>query len=85
MANAGSGALVDMTGRRVFLQTLSLLIGGASLLALGAADGIWLIISMLIFIGFTNNLWHPQPFHIYQISIRIIGVMFFRYIPLVQV
>ena len=59
VANAGSGALVDITGRRVFLQTLSLLIGGASLLVLGAADGIWLIISMLIFIGFTNNLWHP--------------------------
>ena len=59
IANAGSGAIVDITGRRVFLQCLSLLIGGGALLVLGAAEGIWLIISMLIFIGATNNLWHP--------------------------
>lgn len=59
VANAGSGAIVDITGRRVFLQFLSLVIGGGALLVLGAAEGMWLIIAMLIFIGATNNLWHP--------------------------
>ena len=59
VANAGTGAIVDITGRRVFLQFLSLLIGGGALLVLGAAEGMWLIIAMLIFIGATNNLWHP--------------------------
>ena len=59
VANAGSGAIVDITGRCVFLQVLSLLIGGGALLVLGAAERMWLIIAMLVFIGATNNLWHP--------------------------
>ena len=34
-ANAGSGALVDITGRRVLLQAISLVIGGGALFIMG--------------------------------------------------
>jgi len=58
-ANAGSGAVVDITGRKVLIQSVSLIIGGAALMAVGLANGIWLLIGLLVIIGFTNNLWHP--------------------------
>ena len=58
-ANVGSGAVVDITGRRVLTQVASLVIGAAALVSVGMADGIWLLVAMLVFIGSTNNLWHP--------------------------
>ena len=85
-ANAGSGALVDITGRRVLLQAVSLVIGGAALMVLGLAEGIWLIIAMLVFIGATNNLWHPAAISYlserfpgnrgYVLSIHTLGASF---------
>jgi len=85
-ANAGSGALVDITGRRVLLQALALVVGGAALMAMGLAEGVWLIIGMLIFIGVTNNLWHPAAISYlsdrypqnrgYVLSIHTLGASF---------
>ena len=85
-ANAGSGALVDITGRRVLLQVISLVIGGAALFIMGLAQGSWLIILTLVFIGATNNLWHPaaisylsERFPVnrgYVLSIHTLGASF---------
>ena len=58
-ANFGSGPLVDLTGRRVLFQIVSLLVGAAALLGFGVA-GAFLWLAVLVgFIGATNNLWHP--------------------------
>jgi len=58
-ANFGSGLVVDVTGRRVVFQVISLALGAAALAACGAADGLWLLFPMVILMGATNNLWHP--------------------------
>ena len=58
-ANVGSGAVVDMTGRRVLTQVASLIIGGLALAVVGVAAGIWALAGLVVFIGLTNNLWHP--------------------------
>lgn len=58
-ANVGSGAVVDMTGRRVLTQVVSLVIGGLALAFVGIAAGIWALAGLVVFIGLTNNLWHP--------------------------
>ncbi len=85
-ANAGSGVLVDITGRRILLQAISLVIGGAALFVMGLAQGSWLIIFMLVFIGATNNLWHPAAISYlserfpgnrgYVLSIHTLGASF---------
>ena len=85
-ANAGSGALVDITGRRVLLQAISLVIGGGALFIMGLAEASWLIIFMLVFIGATNNLWHPAAISYlaerfpgsrgYVLSIHTLGASF---------
>ncbi len=59
LANVGSGAVVDIRGRRVLVQAASLIIGAASLMAMGlTAKAIWLV-PLVALIGVTNNLWHP--------------------------
>ncbi len=58
-ANLGSGAVVDMTGRRVLTQVASLIVGGLALAFVGTAVGIWALAGLVVFIGLTNNLWHP--------------------------
>lgn len=58
-ANVGSGAVVDIRGRRVLVQSFSLVVGALSLMAMGLAQqAIWLI-PLVVLIGITNNLWHP--------------------------
>ena len=58
-ANVGSGAVVDIRGRRVLIQCASLVIGAASLMAVGLAHkAVWLI-PLVMLIGATNNVWHP--------------------------
>lgn len=59
LANLGSGPVVDMTGKRVLWQVVSLVIGAVALL--GFAQGMsygWVLLAV-IFIGASNNLWHP--------------------------
>ncbi|MDD9876198.1 MAG: MFS transporter [Magnetovibrio sp.] len=58
-ANAGSGAVVDITGRRVRIQAAALVIGAGAFIGVGMADGVWLLVAMIVIIGVTNNLWHP--------------------------
>lgn len=58
-ANFGSGAAVDLVGRRVFLQVIALVIGAIALAGMKFATGFWFVFAMLAFIGATNNLWHP--------------------------
>lgn len=59
LANAGSGAIVDIRGRRVLVQACSLVIGAASLMAMGLAQQALWLVPLVILIGITNNLWHP--------------------------
>lgn len=59
LANFGSGPLTDVTGRRVALQVLSLLLGAAALAALGLAGGLLTLAALVAVIGVSNNLWHP--------------------------
>jgi MFS family permease len=58
-ANVGSGAIVDIRGRRVLVQSASLVIGAASLMAMGLALQVFWLIPLVVLIGVTNNLWHP--------------------------
>jgi len=58
-ANVGSGAAVDVTGRRVVLQTGALVIGALALIGLDSGFGMVGLVVMVVIIGVTNNLWHP--------------------------
>lgn len=58
-ANVASGAIVDIAGRRVVIQALSLVIGASALIAVGFSAELIGVAIAVIFIGFTNNLWHP--------------------------
>ena len=59
LANFGSGPVTDVTGRRVALQVVSLLIGAAALAGLGLAGGLVALVGLVAAIGISNNLWHP--------------------------
>ena len=59
LANFGSGLLVDVTGRRVFFQVASLLIGAGALFAFGASRHLMVLAALVTLIGASNNLWHP--------------------------
>ncbi len=59
LANLGSGAVVDISGRRVLVQATAITIGAGALAALGLATNILWLLAPVIFIGITNNLWHP--------------------------
>lgn len=59
LANFGSGVLVDVTGRKVLLNLVSLVVGAVAL-ALFGATAVYLLLCLLVgLIGATNNLWHP--------------------------
>lgn len=58
-ANFGSGLLVDVTGRRVLFQVVSLLIGAGALMAFGVSDRLVVLGLLVALIGASNNLWHP--------------------------
>ncbi|MEE9316727.1 MAG: MFS transporter [Rhodospirillales bacterium] len=58
-ANFLSGLIVDVTGRRIVYSVSALAIGGAALLGVGGAPGLWMLFPMVVLIGATNNLWHP--------------------------
>ncbi len=59
IANAGSGAVVDISGRYVRIACFSLVVGALALISIGfGSDMSWLVLPIII-IGLTNNLWHP--------------------------
>ena len=59
IANLGSGAVVDIAGKRIIVQALSLIIGALALIAVGWSAGLAGLFLPIILIGLTNNLWHP--------------------------
>ena len=59
VANFGSGLLVDITGRRMLFQIVSLLIGGFALFAFGWTSHLLVFLGVVILLGVSNNLWHP--------------------------
>ena len=59
VANFGSGLMVDITGRRIVFQIVSLIVGGAALLTFGLVSEFLLLTALVILLGVSNNLWHP--------------------------
>ena len=59
LTNFGSGLMVDITGRRVSLQIVSLLIGAGALFAFGVSEQFLVLAFLVMLIGASNNLWHP--------------------------
>ncbi len=58
-ANFGSGVVVDVTGRKVVFQILSLVVGAGALAVFGVT-GLYVVLAVMVaLIGATNNLWHP--------------------------
>ena len=57
--NIFSGALVDVTGRRVPILVASLTVGALALASFGMADGVLGLLPLVVLIGCTNNMWHP--------------------------
>lgn len=58
-ANLFSGPLVDITGKRVMWQALSLAIGTLALFLMGSAGLYIVVAALMVLIGASNNLWHP--------------------------
>ena len=59
VANFGSGLMVDITGRRIVFQVVSLILGGVALLAFGLVREFLVLTVLVILLGASNNLWHP--------------------------
>lgn len=59
VANFVSGAAVDVTGRRVLFQVISLLLGAAAIVGFGLSDSFLALCAMIAVVGASNNLWHP--------------------------
>lgn len=71
-ANAGSGAIVDISGRYIRIACWSLVIGALALIGVGLGDDgqyamAWLILPIIV-IGLTNNLWHPAAISFLSLS-----------------
>lgn len=58
-SNVIGGPAVDMTGRRILFQVLSLIVAGLALVGLGLSGNFFLIAAMGVLIAAANNLWHP--------------------------
>ena len=59
VSNFFSGPLVDITGRKVLFQILSVAIGAAALAAMGLAGTFVTVAGLVAIIGVTGNTWHP--------------------------
>ena len=85
-ANFGSGLLVDVTGSRVFLMLVSLVLGALAFLGAGWAQELSFLLVIMVFVGITNNLWHPPAISFlsrlypnsrgYTLSIHAFGASF---------
>ncbi len=58
-ANVPSGAVVDMTGRRVACQLVSLVCASIAVLGLAVTDEFWLVALCVGLLAAMNTLWHP--------------------------
>lgn len=59
VANFASGALVDITGRRVVFMILSLILGGGAFAAFATGPALIVLTLLVVLIGVSVNLWHP--------------------------
>jgi MFS transporter, FSR family, fosmidomycin resistance protein len=59
VSNFFSGPLVDITGRKVLFQILSVAIGATALAAIGLAGTLLTLAGLVAVIGVTGNAWHP--------------------------
>jgi MFS family permease len=86
IANAGSGAVVDITGRYFTAAWMSLVIGALALIAFGLGDDLIWLGAAVVVIGVTNNLWHPAAISLlsraypasrgFALSIHTLGATF---------
>ena len=60
--NIGSGAIVDLTGRRVVVLGFGLAGCAIAMLGIGLSPSLLGLIVGAIIIGGANNLWHPAAF-----------------------
>jgi MFS family permease len=58
-ANFFSGPLIDISGRKVLFQILSVAVGALALAGIGMAATFLAIAGLVAVIGVTANLWHP--------------------------
>lgn len=58
-SNVIGGPAVDVSGRRILFQIVSLLMAGLALVGLGLSGNFFLIAFMGVLIAAANNLWHP--------------------------
>jgi MFS family permease len=58
-SNVIGGPAVDVSGRRILFQIVSLLMSGLALVGLGLSGNFFLIAFMGVLIAAANNLWHP--------------------------
>ncbi len=59
LANFVSGAIVDLTGRRVLFQIVSLLLGSVAIVGFALSSQFIVLCAMIAVVGASNNLWHP--------------------------
>ncbi len=59
VANAGSGAVADISGRYMAIACGSLVLGALAMAVFGLGQSFAWLIAPIIVIGATNNLWHP--------------------------
>ncbi|MEM9681654.1 MAG: MFS transporter [Pseudomonadota bacterium] len=60
VANFVSGLAVDVSGRRVLIQIVALLIGAAAILVFGISSSYLLLCIMIGLMGASNQAWHPS-------------------------
>jgi MFS transporter, FSR family, fosmidomycin resistance protein len=59
LANFATGLAVDVSGRRVLVQVVALLVGAGAMLAFGFSSTYALLCVMIGMMGAANQAWHP--------------------------
>jgi len=59
LANFATGFAVDVSGRRVLVQVVALLVGAGAMLAFGFSSAYALLCVMIGMMGAANQAWHP--------------------------
>ncbi len=83
LANAFSGVLIDLTGRRVVVQTLALLLNAAAMMAFAISHAFVALAFLVAIIGVSVNVWHPAAISFlsqrypssrgYAMSVHVLG------------
>lgn len=59
IANFATGLAVDVSGRRVLMQVIALLVGAAAMLVFGLTSTYVILCVMIGLMGAANQAWHP--------------------------